>query len=94
MLTLKALEEGSRSFEATIGYHLLLSGVKTISVLEKQSIKLPAREESFRKPTSLCAMGRVEKRACHPTAHVQNHMPITFADCAKFLSSLSSLCRH
>ena len=31
MLTLKALEGGSRSSEATLVYHLLLSSVKTIS---------------------------------------------------------------
>ena len=93
MLMLKALEGSSRSFEATIVYHLLLSSVKTFSIFEKQLIKLPAREESFRKPTSLCAMGRVtwtlRKRAGLQIAHVQNHMPTTLLTVQKFLSRLN-----
>ena len=42
MLTMKALEEGSRSFEAeaTLVYHLLLSSVKTLSIFERQLTKL------------------------------------------------------
>ena len=78
--------------EAMIVYRLLLSSVATISIFEKHFMKLLAQKESFRKPTSLCATGRVtrtlRKRVCLPTVHVQNHMPPTFADCAKFVSSL------
>ena len=57
MLTLKALEGGSRSAEATVVYHLLLSSVASISILKKLLVKLPAGEESFKEPTSLYAMG-------------------------------------
>ena len=44
MLTLKALE-GLK----IIAYQLLLSSVTTMSIFEKQLIKLPVRENSFRK---------------------------------------------
>ena len=40
MLTLKALEEGSRSSEARLVHHLLLCSIKTLSILEGQLIKL------------------------------------------------------
>ena len=53
MLTLKALEEGSKSPEVMLVYHLLLSSVKTIFNLERQVIKQPASAESFKKRTGL-----------------------------------------
>ena len=61
MLTLKALEEGSRSSEATLVHHLLLCSVKTLSILEWQLIKLP---ESLGKRTSLHAMSLNELCTC------------------------------
>ena len=45
MLTLKALDGGSRSSETMIVYQLLLSSVTTMPIFEKQLIKLPAREK-------------------------------------------------
>ena len=45
MLTLKALE----GLKIIIAYQLLLSSVTTMSIFEKQLIKLPVRENSFRK---------------------------------------------
>ena len=53
MLTLKALEMSSRSFEVTLVYCLLLSSLKTLSILEGQLIKLL---ESLRKQASLHAV--------------------------------------
>ena len=52
-LTLKALGGDTRSSKATLVYHELYNRVETMSIFEKQLIKLPARAESFRKPTSL-----------------------------------------
>ena len=90
MLTLKALEGGSRSSEATMVYHLLLSSVKTISVFEKQ-LTTGTRRKLQKANKLVCSL---RKRAGLLTVHVQNHMPTTVADCAKFLSHLNSLCRH
>ena len=45
MLTLKAHEEGSRSSEAMLVCHLLLSRVKTLSTLERQVQLISYRDE-------------------------------------------------
>ena len=46
MLSLKALERGSRLSKATLVYHVLLSNVKAISVIKRQLIKILAQAES------------------------------------------------
>ena len=74
-------------------YHLLLSNVKTISMLEKQY--------NIDKATGIRRnLQKTKKLACNRqshmdimkeggSAHVQIHLPTTFADCAKFLSCQS-----
>ena len=73
-------------------HHLLLSSVETISVSVD---KATGTRRKLQKANKLVCNGQSpRKRAGLPTVHVQNHMPTTFADCAKFLSRLNSLCRR
>ena len=59
MLTLKALEEGSRSSEEMLVYHLLLSSVKTLSVLEKTVDKATRMSRKLQKVNKLtCSLDR------------------------------------
>ena len=58
MLTLKAPEGGSRSFEAMVVYHLLLSSVETISTHEK-TVNTAIR--MCRKQTSLHSIETADK---------------------------------